>query len=96
MKPRRPFIPQRKPIFVGCEGYSESAYVALIQDFARDFDLPIHLQVSVLAPGAGDPLARIQKANREIKKLRENRSNPDLLPNFAPTIIVKLTFQSFP
>lgn len=69
-------IPQRQPIFVGCEGHSEGAYAALIQDFARERNLHIHLQIKVLAPGAGDPLARVKRAVQEIVKLKKHRTRP--------------------
>ena len=78
MRSRPTLRPQRKPIFVGCEGQSESSYVALIQDFAMVQALPIHLHNVVLAPGAGDPLARVQRAIVEIKKLTTNREKPKL------------------
>ncbi len=78
MKLRKPFRLQLTPIFVGCEGDSESGYAALIQDFAREHGLQIHFQIKVLAPGAGDPLARVKRAIQEIERLRRTRSLPSL------------------
>lgn len=77
MKYRRPQIPQRMPIFVGCEGQSEGGYAALLQGFAREQDVSVHLQIKILAPGAGDPLARVQKAIQEIEKLKRTRIAPE-------------------
>lgn len=69
MTHRRPaHIPQRRQIFVDCEGKSEAGYVALLQDFARMANLPIYLNIKELAPGAGDPLARVEMAVRLIKQ----------------------------
>ena len=59
--PRRPFIPQRKPVFLGCEGESEAAYGQILYDLVRAASLPVHLHIEVLAPGAGDPLARVYR-----------------------------------
>ena len=77
MTPRRPaHIPQRRQIFVGCEGKSEAGYVALLQDFARTANLPIYLNIKELAPGAGDPLARVEMAVRLIKQEASTRVAP--------------------
>jgi hypothetical protein len=71
---RRPFIPLRKTIFVGCEGACEAGYVALLQDFARDAGLPVHLIVRELGPGAGDPLSRVEMAVRELTRHARTRT----------------------
>lgn len=71
MKTRRPLIPQRKPIFVGCEGESEQAYAGLLQDLASDQGLHVHLNIEVLK--AGDPLARIELAIRKLANLKRTR-----------------------
>ena len=77
MTRRRPaHIPQRLQIFVGCEGKSEAGYVALLQDFARTASLPIYLNIKELAPGAGDPLARVEMAARLIKQESNTRIAP--------------------
>jgi hypothetical protein len=58
---RRPFIRPKKPVFFGCEGESEVAYGQVLNDLLAAASIPVHLQVEVLAPGAGDPLARVQR-----------------------------------
>jgi hypothetical protein len=73
---RPPNIPLRRQIFVGCEGKSEAGYVALLQDFARTASLPIYLNIKELAPGAGDPLARVEMAVRLIKQESATRIAP--------------------
>jgi hypothetical protein len=77
MKTRRPIIPQRRVIFVGCEGDSEAAYAGLLQDFATNAGLHIHLSIAPLAPGAGDPLDRVEMAVRRIVYLRKTRIAPE-------------------
>jgi hypothetical protein len=77
MKRRRsPQIPLRRQIYVGCEGASERAYAAFLQDLARAASLPIYLNIEELAPGAGDPLARIERAVRSIELQRRKRLAP--------------------
>jgi hypothetical protein len=66
----------RRQIFVGCEGKSEAGYVALLQDFARAANLPVYLNIKELAPGAGDPLARLEMAVRLIKHESVTRIAP--------------------
>lgn len=53
-------IPQRRRLFVGCEGESERAYVALLARLAEDAHLAVHLHAEVL--GGGDPLAIVEHA----------------------------------
>jgi hypothetical protein len=76
MRKRRSSIPQRRPIFVGCEGESESGYVGLLQDLIRDASVPVHLIVVDLGIGAGDPLTRIEMAVRKLEQLRRTRTAP--------------------
>ena len=59
---RRPLIPERKLAFVGCEGDSELAYVALLNDIATARGLHIRFQAEALNPGAGDHCALIERA----------------------------------
>ena len=73
---RPPNIPLRRQIFVGCEGKSEEGYVALLQDFARTANQPIYLNIKELAPGAGDPLARVEMAVRLIRQESATRVAP--------------------
>lgn len=70
---RRPRIPQRAPIFVGCEGLSEMGYAGWLRNLARDRQLPVHLELGDLGKGAGDPLARIELAIERIAALERNR-----------------------
>jgi len=73
MNRRRAFIPQRTPMFVGCEGQSEAAYMALVAGLARQAGLPVHIEVQELTPGAGDPLARVIMAIDRIERARRRR-----------------------
>lgn len=71
MSTRRPSIPQRRPIYIGCEGESEQGYAGFLQDLIREADLPVHLTIEVL--GAGDPLSRVEAALRRLAHLRRTR-----------------------
>jgi len=73
MRTRRPFIPQRKPIFIGCEGESEQGYAGFLQDLIHEADLHVHLNIEVLR--AGDPLARLELAVRKLTQLSKTRVN---------------------
>ena len=73
---RPPHIPQRRPVYIGCEGASEASYAGLLQDMLRDGDLAVHLAIEELGPGAGDPLARIDMAVRRLAHLRRTRTAP--------------------
>ena len=59
---RRPLIPQRRLAFVGCEGDSELAYVALLNDIATARSVHIRFQAEALNPGAGDHCALVESA----------------------------------
>lgn len=63
---RRPIIQPKKPAFLGCEGESEVAYGQVLNDLLRVAALPVHVHVEILAPGAGDPLARVQRSLQRI------------------------------
>lgn len=73
MKARRSYIPQRKPIFIGCEGESEQGYAGYLQDLIHEAGLHVHLNIEVLK--AGDPLARLELAVRKLEQLRKTRGN---------------------
>jgi hypothetical protein len=75
MRRKRPFVLQRKPIFFGCEGESEQAYGQLLNDLLRQANLPFHLDVVNLNPGAGDPVARLRRAQQEIARRRMTRAD---------------------
>lgn len=70
---RKPYIEQRRPVYVGCEGASEAAYAGLLQDLVREVDLPVHLHIDELGPGAGDPLSRIELAVLRLELLEKRR-----------------------
>lgn len=74
MKRRGTMVSPRTPIFLGCEGESEQAYGRFLNDIVRDSGLPFHIEVVNLNPGAGDPLARIRRAVKEIKRRSERRA----------------------
>lgn len=74
MTRRQPHIPQRIPIFVGCEGESEAAYVALLQELALTNGAHVHVHIEALTPGAGDPLARVERAVARLERLRARRA----------------------
>lgn len=74
MSRRPPHIPQRTPIFVGCEGESEASYVALLQELALANGAQIHVHIEPLTPGVGDPLARVERAVARLARLRGRRA----------------------
>lgn len=74
MRKRRSIIVQRTVIFFGCEGESEQGYGQLLNDFLRAANIPIHLEVVNLNPGAGDPIARLRRAEKVIARRRRRRS----------------------
>jgi hypothetical protein len=76
MRKGRSSIPLRRPVFVGCEGESESGYVGLLQDMIREANVSVHLLIADLGIGAGDPLARVQMAGRKLEQLRRTRTAP--------------------
>ncbi len=73
---RRSSIPLRRPVFVGCEGESESGYAGRMQDMIREARLSVHLVVVDLGIGAGDPCSRIEMAVRKLEHLRKTRTAP--------------------
>ena len=58
---RRPRVPRRKRIFVGCEGESEQGYAALLQRFAEERGAAVHADAKVV-PRAGNPLTLVSRA----------------------------------
>ena len=72
MRRRAHHRPERKPIFVGCEGQSEVGYIAFISDLAEAARLPVFIKPIALT-SAGDPLARVEKAIRLIDDNRKKR-----------------------
>ena len=75
MSRRRPVIPPRKPVFLGCEGASEAGYAALLARIARDTPgVHIHIHAKILQPGAGDPLKLIERAIEVIQDIERRRA----------------------
>jgi hypothetical protein len=74
MSRRRSIIAPRKPAFVGCEGESEQAYGQVLYDILKERERPFHLEVVNLSPGAGNPTSRLLKAEQEINRRSQRRS----------------------
>jgi hypothetical protein len=66
MRRRRLVIPQRRRVFLGCEGESERGYGALIGRLLENRRRDVHLHVVLLQPGGGDPLALVKLAQKRI------------------------------
>lgn len=65
-------IPQRKRIYLGCEGTSEQSYGKRLNELADSSGLHLALDCDVLQPGGGDPLAIVQLAVKRIQmKIRK-------------------------
>ena len=63
MPRRRGNRPQRRRVFVGCEGESEVGYAAFIRLLAEEARIPVHLDIRKCR--GGDPLAIVEAALRE-------------------------------
>lgn len=74
MSRRRPFRPQRVPIFIGCEGESERGYTAFLGRLAEQAGLAVHLDPVVLQPGGGDPLAIVELAEKRLSQGRRKQT----------------------
>ncbi len=64
MRRRRTARPQRRPVFLGCEGESERGYGTLIGRLRDELRPDLHLDVTLLRPGGGDPLALTGRLKR--------------------------------
>ena len=62
--------PQRRRVFVGCEGDSEAGYAAFIALLAEEAGLAVHLDIRKCR--GGDPLAIVETAVSELR-MRSNR-----------------------
>jgi len=71
---RRIVIPQRKRIFLGCEGESEQSYGALLSRIVGAQRQDFFLDTVLLRPGGGDPLALVELAAKK-KKLGEKKGD---------------------
>jgi hypothetical protein len=75
----RAIIPQRRRIFLGCEGESERGYATFLSQLLRErYDLHIALNTEVLRPGGGDPMALIQLAVQKIARNERNHGSYQL------------------
>jgi len=72
MRRRRTARPQRRPVFLGCEGESERGYATLIGRLREQLRPDLHLDVKLLRPGGGDPLALVQRACEIIARNERN------------------------
>jgi hypothetical protein len=61
-------IPQRRRIFLGCEGESERSYGALLGRLVEVRHRRLYLDNILLQPGCGDPLALVERA---VKLMRQ-------------------------
>ncbi len=82
VRARRRARPQRKRLFVGCEGESERGYAALLQRFADVDDLLVHVDAVLLQPGGGDPCALVERA-RALLGQRERRHGDPYAERFV-------------
>jgi hypothetical protein len=62
---RYPKIPQRRRVFLGCEGESERGYGGVLRWFLDSAGAHVHLELKKL--GGGDPLAQFEKARKFIE-----------------------------
>lgn len=70
-----PRIQPRRPVFLGCEGSSEFSYAALLNRLADEIEaVHVHIHAERLQPGAGDPLALVQRATERIAHFEKHRS----------------------
>jgi len=75
MRRRQPRIPQRRPIFLGCEGQSEVGYGTLLARVVEELrDVHVHLHVQLLQPGAGNPPALVTRASQLIREIERKRT----------------------
>lgn len=68
----RPSIPQRTPVFVGCEGQSEQGYVRWLDRLARSER--VHVNITARHFGGGDPLALVEAMLAMLKRFDPGRT----------------------
>jgi hypothetical protein len=73
---KRPHIPPRRRIFLGCEGDSERGYGALLSNLLRERCHDVHLDVVLLRPGGGDSLTLVERARDHIIQSEERKGYP--------------------
>jgi hypothetical protein len=76
---RRRLIPQRRRVFLGCEGESERGYCALLSRLLEARRRDVHLDIVLLQPGGGDPLALVELASRRIAEGERKRDSKYVL-----------------
>lgn len=67
-------LPQRRPVFLGCEGESERGYGTLVGRLREARGRDLHLDVTLLRPGGGDPLALVELACQKIRTNERKRN----------------------
>lgn len=60
-------IPPRKPFFVACEGETEESYIKLLNEFAEDIKLHIHIDRKVME-ATGNPKKLVKLALNAIER----------------------------
>jgi len=73
-KGRRGAIPQRRRIFLGCEGESERSYGRRLFALVEAHHHRVHLEAVLLRPGGGDPLTLLGRAIDHILLQKRTRS----------------------
>ena len=74
---RRPVVPPRRAFFIGVEGRSDEAFIALLQWCCDQEGLHVHLSAS--AAGGGGSLAVIEDAGRALVRSSSRRQFADRL-----------------
>ncbi|MEZ0251238.1 MAG: RloB domain-containing protein [Methylobacteriaceae bacterium] len=64
MRRGRALIPQRRRVFLACEGESEQSYGALLSRLIDAQHRRTYLDIVLVQPGGGDPLAIVERASR--------------------------------
>lgn len=64
-------IPERTRIFIGCEGGSEHGYSTFLAKLTQDLGLAVHIDARILKEG--EPLSRIERAQKIIEQQEANR-----------------------
>lgn len=68
MRRGRARIPQRRRIFLACEGESEQSYGALLSRLIDVQHRRTYLDIVLVQPGGGDPLAIVERATRLMRE----------------------------
>ncbi len=68
MRRGRALIPQRRRVFLACEGESEQSYGALLSRMTNARHGHTYLDIVLVQPGGGDPLAIVERAVRLMRE----------------------------